>query len=77
MDYSHCFSIGVPVFRLKNPEYSKWNLIALLIPAVLLLVFILYKFGLFNFVASRFGELETDVSYSQRSGAIAYIIHSF
>ena len=65
------------IFRLKNPEYSKWNLIALLVPAVLLLVFILYKFGLFNFVASRFGELETDVSYSQRSGAIAYIIHSF
>lgn len=65
------------IFRLKNPEYPKWNLIALLVPAVLLLVFILYKFGLFNFVASRFGELETDVSYSQRSGAIAYIIHSF
>ena len=65
------------VFRLKNPEYSKWNLIALLTPAVLLLVFMLYKSGLFNFVGSRFGELETDVSYSQRSGAISYIIHSF
>ena len=37
----------------------------------------LYKSGLFNFVGSRFGELETDVSYSQRSGAISYIIHSF
>lgn len=63
--------------QLKNPEYSKWNLIALLAPIALLLVYMLNKFGLFGFVGTRFDELGTDVSYSQRSGAIAYILHRF
>ena len=63
--------------QLKDPEYSKWNLIALLAPIALLLIYMTYKFGLFNFVSTRFAELGTDVSYSQRSGAIAYILHRF
>lgn len=65
------------IFQLKDPEYSKWNRIAILTPILLLLVYMLYRFGLFSVVESRFNELGTDVSYSQRSGAIEFIFHRF
>lgn len=71
------FSAVYLFFKLKDPEYSNWNKIALLTPILLLVVYVLYKFGLFSVVESRFNELETDVSYSQRSGAIEFIFYRF
>ena len=63
--------------QIKSGKKDAIKYITLFLPVALLLIILVYKFGLIEEIVRRFGQLSTDVSFSQRYGAIHYMLQRF
>lgn len=63
--------------HIIDKDNHNWQIIALSLPIVLLIICYLSHNGYINDIINRFMQLSSDVSFSQRFGAIIYMVSDF
>ena len=70
-----CFICFALIYLLSSRKIKHWNYVVLAFPFVVALAAFLFSTDFIPLIIRRFSELSVDSSYSQRSGAISYMLN--